>query len=96
VATFAEVLAKPEQPTKFIPDSQAPLHAIWHFEHDATKDPAKVSKLTCLSRGMGNGRMTVRYWRLRWGGDGQLLSADIVNERLKVIDRAKLLKRASP
>jgi hypothetical protein len=38
----------------------------------------------------------VRYWRLRWGGDDQVLSPDIVNERLKVIDRAKLLKRASP
>jgi hypothetical protein len=61
--TFANLSSRPfprpEQPTKFIKDSQAPLHAIWHFEHDATKEPAKVSKLTCLSRGMGNGRMTV-------------------------------------
>lgn len=35
----------------------------------------------------------IRYWRLRFSGDDQLTKPNIVNERLKVIDRAKVLAR---
>lgn len=35
----------------------------------------------------------VRYWRLRFGGDSVTFAPNIVNERLKVISRAKLLAR---
>jgi len=39
----------------------------------------------------------IRYWRLRFGGDDVFLSdTDKVNERSKVVARAKLLARASP
>jgi hypothetical protein len=50
---------KPELPSKPVSDAQSVLHAVWHFEHDAATDPARVRNLTCLSRGMGDGRMTV-------------------------------------
>lgn len=35
----------------------------------------------------------VRYWRLRFGGDARAFAPNIVNERLKVINRAKVLAR---
>jgi hypothetical protein len=61
--TFANIGVKPfpapKVPTEEITDSQAPRHAIWHFDHDPKKTPASITNLTCLSRGMGNGRMTV-------------------------------------
>src|SRR6185369_12503150 len=71
----------PPIPEKTIPDEQAALHAIWHFDHDAGKDPARVKNLTCLARGMGSGRMTVATAvtlehagiKLAQGGDIDLL-----------------------
>jgi hypothetical protein len=38
----------------------------------------------------------IRYWRLRFGGVDIPLASDIVNERLVVLNRSKLLARASP
>src|SRR5258706_6648538 len=55
----AKPFPKPALPQSFVSDSQAPRLPIWHFDHDASATPALVSNLTCVSRGMGNGRMTV-------------------------------------
>jgi hypothetical protein len=49
----------PPFPQTTIDDSVADILPVWHFDHDAAKTPAKVTNLTCLCRGMGNGRMTV-------------------------------------
>jgi hypothetical protein len=49
----------PPFPQQSIDDSLAQSLPVWHFEHDAASTPNKVTNLTCLCRGMGNGRMTV-------------------------------------
>jgi hypothetical protein len=42
-----------------VSDFLARFLPVWHFDHDAKGSPATIRNLTCLARGMGNGRMTV-------------------------------------
>lgn len=49
----------PPLPQKVVSDAVAPTLPIWHFDHAVGSTPAKVTNLTCICRGMGNGRMTV-------------------------------------
>ena len=47
----------PPLPTEEVSDEDAAKLAIWHWT--AETNPARFSKVTCIARGMGNGRMTV-------------------------------------
>jgi hypothetical protein len=50
---------KPPIPAFTVSDTVALTQAVWHFEHEASTAPQLVKNLTCIARGMGNGRMTV-------------------------------------
>lgn len=50
---------KPVIPKGKIDDDDAVKRAVWHFDHDAGATPNRITNLTCISRGMGKGRMVV-------------------------------------
>lgn len=50
---------KPAIPKGKIDDDDAVRQPIWHFDHDAGATPNRITNLTCISRGMGKGRMLV-------------------------------------